>query len=157
MITCKRHNRHAGGISLRRVVQTWLVAFVVLFAGITQSGLIPALLSGQATGISIASATEAAPGGDYLLVCTPAGIKLVSVDTLDTVMTDDASGQSDELPAHAFCPLCANHQGAIAAIDLPYVAPVQVIHHVNYAEAIVVAFGNDFPRIRHSRAPPAFI
>ena len=43
MITCKRHNRHSGGISLRRVVQTWLVAFVVLFAGVTQSGLVPAL------------------------------------------------------------------------------------------------------------------
>ncbi|AXO15924.1 DUF2946 family protein [Thalassospira indica] len=157
MITCKRHNRRSGGISLRRVVQTWLVAFFVLFAGVTQSGLVPALLSGQATGVATASAAEIAPGGDYVLICTPAGIKLVSADTLDGVVASNASGQADEMPTHAFCPLCANHHGAMAAIDLPYVAPVPVIHDVSYAKAIAFVAVNDIPRGRHSRAPPVSI
>jgi len=157
MFTRKRHNHRVGNLSLRRVVQTWLMALVVLFAGVTQSGLVPALLSGQASGISTASASEIAPGGDYLLICTPAGIELVSVDALVGVVTSDASGQSDEMPAHAFCPLCANHHGAMAAIELPDVAPVPVTHHVSYAEATVLAAGNDVPRIRHSRAPPISI
>ncbi|KJE36228.1 hypothetical protein UF64_05040 [Thalassospira sp. HJ] len=157
MITHKRHNRRAGGLSLRRVVQTWLVAFVVLFAGVTQSGLVPALLSGQSSGISTASAAEIAPGGEYLLICTPAGIKVVSVDTLEGVVTSGSSDATDEMPAHAFCPLCANHHGAMAAIALPYNAPKPITHDVSYAKATVFATGNDVLRIRHSRAPPVSI
>ncbi len=161
MITQKRHSRHlcqGRGLSIRRVVQTWLVAFVVLFAGVTQSGLVPALLSGQASGISPASAAEITPDSDYLLICTPAGIKLVPVDTLeDAGVSDDASGQRGKLPAHAFCPLCANHHGAMAAIDLPDVAPKPIIHDVTYAQATIVVTGNNVLRIRHSRAPPVSI
>ena len=160
MSTQKRHNRHdcqRGGLSTRRVVQTWLVAFVILFAGVTQSGLVPALLSGQASGISTASAAEIVPSGDYLLICTPTGIKMVSVDTLENAAPSDGPGQTGKLPAHAFCPLCANHHGAMAAIDLPDVAPKPIIHDVTYAQATILVTGNDVLRIRHSRAPPVSI
>lgn len=142
---------------MRRVVQTWLVAFVVLFAGVTQSGLVPALLSGQSTGIATASAAEIAPGGDYVLICTPAGIKLASVDQLYGVVASASTDDTDEMPAHASCPLCANHHGAMAAIDLPYVAPVPVIHDVTYAKAIALVALHDVRRTRHSRAPPTSI
>lgn len=139
---------------MRRVVQTWLVVFVVLFAGVTQSGLVPALLGGAATGIASASASDIAPGGDYVLICTPTGIKLASVDTLEGAVPSDAPDQPDKIPAHAFCPLCANHHGAMAAIDLPYVAPVLVTHDVFYAKAMAFAVAHEHPRSHHPRAPP---
>lgn len=138
------------GFSVARVVQTWAMAFVILLAGVTQSGFIPALLNGQFSGIAGA---EAAPGSNVILICTGNGIKAVSLGN-DGQDVPDAPAQT---AGHGFCSLCATHHGAVVDINVPYVAPVSVPHNVDYAHAVGVAAGHDIPRIRHSRAPPYFI
>lgn len=148
MDTTKRPYRRFG-FSVARVVQTWAMAVVILLAGITQSGFVPALLNGQFDGISGA---QAAPGSNVILICTGTGIKAVSLDGGND--TPDIPAQS---AGHGFCSLCATHHGAVVDIDAPYVAPVCVPHNVDYAHAVGVAAGHDIPRIRHSRAPPSFI
>ena len=154
MFSTQRYNRNHREMSTRRVLQTWVMAFVILLAGVTQSGLIPALLTGQAAGISQASAADIYPGGNVLLICTPGGIKKV----------DLANGNADKVPTdvpplagHAFCSLCATHHGAVIAVDMPDMAPVAVVHEIRFAKVPGRATGHDMPRVRHSRAPPAVI
>lgn len=156
MISIRRHTRHDRGPSITRVLQTWLMAFVILLAGVTQSGLIPALLGAQATGIARASAADVFPGGDVLLICTPNGIKSVTVADGDV----GHASAPDGIPSpagHAFCSLCATHHGAAVAVELPDIVPVAVVHDVRFAAANGVATGHEWPRIRHSRAPPAVV
>jgi len=148
MDSTKRPYRRSG-FSVARVVQTWAMAFVILLAGVTQSGFIPALLNGQFTGIS---GVQAAPGSNVILICTGDGIKAVSLGADENV--PDAPAQT---AGHGFCSLCATHHGAVVDIDVPYVAPVAVPHDVDYAHAGGIASGHEIPRIRHSRAPPYFI
>jgi hypothetical protein len=159
MFSTKRHNSHVSGLSARRVLQTWLMAFVILFAGVTQSGLVPALLSGQATGISAATAAEIGPDSDYLLICTPSGIKLVSLAELEGDASDgaDATDRPDDMAGHAFCPLCANHHGAVVSFDTPEAARITKLHELAYATAFDGAWAYEIPRIRHSRAPPSSV
>ena len=146
MISIRRHTRHDRGPSIT----------VILLAGVTQSGLIPALLGGQATGIARASAADVFPGGDVLLICTPNGIKSVTVADGDV----GHASAPDGIPSpagHAFCSLCATHHGAVVAVELPDIAPVAVVHDARFAAANGVATGHEWPRIRHSRAPPAVV
>ncbi len=145
MDTTKRPYRRFG-FSVARVVQAWAMAVVILLAGITQSGFVPALLNGQFDGISGAAA---GPGSNVILICTGTGIKAVSLSGADGV--PDTPAQS---AGHGFCSLCATHHGAVVDIDVLYVAPVSVSHHVDYVHAVGGASGHDIPRIRHSRAPP---
>jgi hypothetical protein len=149
MDTTKRPYRRFG-FSLARVVQTWVMAVVILLAGVTQSGFIPALLNGQFAGVSSA---QAGPGSNVILICTGTGIKAVSLGSNGQDIPD-VPGQ---MAGHGFCSLCATHHGAVVNVDAPYVAPVSVPHNVDYAHAVGFAFGHDIPRIRHSRAPPSFI
>jgi hypothetical protein len=154
MFSTQRHNRNYREMSTRRVVQTWVMALVILLAGVTQSGLIPALLTGQATGISQARAADIYPGGNVLLICTPGGIKKVDLanENPDKVPTD-----VPPLAGHAFCSLCATHHGAVIAVDMPDMAPVAVVHEIRFAKVPGIVTGHDMPRVRHSRAPPAVI
>lgn len=157
MLSTIRHTRHFGGLSVARVVQTWLMALVILLTGVTQSGVIPALLSGQATGIAGAQAAIAGPGSNVLLICTPDGIKRVAAD--GSLVGDDTfpADHSNQMAGHGFCSLCATHHGAMVSVDFPYVAPTAISHDILYAPANGVGRGHDWPRIRHSRAPPAFV
>lgn len=150
MLSTKRHRRREAGMSAGRFLQIWLMAFVILLAGVTQSGVVPALLNGQNTGVSGALAATAAPGSNVLLICTPAGIKTFNLVSGDAVPSDDLP----EAAGHGFCSLCATHHGAVAVLDLPYGAPVTVAHNVAYGAANGIATDHDIPRIRHSRAPP---
>ena len=156
MFSTKRHNRQCCGISVSRVLQTWLMAFVILLAGITQSGLIPALITGHATGISQANAADAVPGGNVVLICTPNGIEPVNLADKD----GDQHTRPDNPPpmaGHAFCSLCATHHGAVVAIELPDMVPVPVVHHLRFAVANGKADGREVLRVHHSRAPPVAI
>lgn len=157
MLSTKRHTRRFGGVSLARVVQTWLMALVILLTGVTQSGLIPALMSGQATGIAGAQAAIPGPGSNILLICTPEGIKRVGADGSELADDLSSTDHSGQMAGHGFCSLCATHHGAMVSVDLPYVAPVAIAHIVSYGPANGIASGHDMPRIRHSRAPPAFV
>ncbi|WP_276652673.1 DUF2946 family protein [Thalassospira lucentensis] len=122
------------------------MACVILLAGFTQSGFIPAFLSGQRIGVSGA---QAAPGGDLLLICTPDGIRAVSLGGGDLPTPD---GENNA--AHGFCSLCATHHGVFVDLGVPDISPVSKVGHITYAHAIGVAAGHEIPRIRHSRAPP---
>lgn len=137
------------GFSVARVVQTWVMAVVILLAGVTQSGFIPALLNGQFSGVS---GVQAGPGSNVILICTGNGIQTISLDADKDV--PDAPTQN---AGHGFCSLCATHHGAVVDVNVPYAAPVAVSHNVDYAHAVGLASGHDIPRIRHSRAPPFFI
>lgn len=131
--------------TLSRMLQVWGIAFVILLAGVTQSGFIPALLGGQGIGVSGA---QAAPGGDLLLICTPDGVRTVSLNG------DDPKPVDSNKTHHGFCSLCATHHGVFVDLSIPDVVPVSEIGPVTYAHAIGVAAGHEIPRIRHSRAPP---
>ena len=125
------------------------MACVILLAGVTQSGFIPALLGGQGIGVSGAQAT---PSSDLLLICTPDGIRTVSFGG-ETQSTPDGKNNT----AHGFCSLCATHHGVFVDLGVPDVAPASKVGHITYAHAIGVAAGHEIPRIRHSRAPPLSI
>ena len=131
---------------LSRLLQVCGMACVILLAGVTQSGFIPALLGGQGIGVSGA---QAAPGGDLLLICTPDGIRVVSRGGGDLPTPD---GENNA--AHGFCSLCATHHGVFVDLGVPDISPVSKVGHITYAHAIGVAAGHEIPRIRHSRAPP---
>ncbi|PKR58134.1 hypothetical protein COO92_10260 [Thalassospira lohafexi] len=131
---------------LSRLLQVWGMACVILLAGVTQSGFITALLGGQGIGVSGA---QAAPGGDLLLICTPDGIRAVSLGGGDLPTPD---GENNA--AHGFCSLCATHHGVFVDLGVPDISPVSKVGHITYAHAIGVAAGHEIPRIRHSRAPP---
>ena len=153
MRSTNRHTCRSNGMSARRVFQTWLMAFVILLAGVTQSGLIPALLSNSA------QAAPFGPGSNVLQICTPNGIKTVATSGAIPVGDVDpyGTGHGGQMAGHGFCSLCATHHGAVISLDLPYVAPVSIAHVVAYATANGIASGHEIPRIRHSRAPPAFV
>jgi hypothetical protein len=155
MFSTQRHNRTHRGMSISRVLQTWAMAFVILLAGVTQSGLIPALLGGYATGISQARAADAYPGSNVVLICTPGGIKPVNL--ADGIGGDASTPESPPNAGHAFCSLCATHHGAMLGVGLPNVVGVAVIHDVGFATANGIATGHEIPRVRHSRAPPVAV
>tara|TARA_E500000318_G_scaffold22554_1_gene22976 strand:- start:1711 stop:2208 length:498 start_codon:yes stop_codon:yes gene_type:complete len=131
---------------LSRLLQVWGMACVILLAGFTQSGFIPALLGGQGIGVSGA---QAAPGSDLLLICTPDGIRAVSLSGDAPPTQDDKSNA-----AHGFCSLCATHHGVFVDLGVPDIDPMSKIGLITYTDAIGVAAGHEIPRIRHSRAPP---
>lgn len=159
MYSTERQHRRLVGPVASRVLQTWVMAFVILISGVTQSGFIPALLGGFGGGVSGVQAAVAAPGGNVLLICTADGIQTVLLDeTGDATVSGTGSNDRPGHPVgHVFCALCATHHGAVIGIDLPYAAPVAVIHDVTFAAAIGFANGHDIPRSRHSRAPPVSV
>jgi len=136
--------------SLRRVVQTWVMAFVILLAGVTQSGFIPALLLGGEIGVAGA---QAAPGGNVILICTGDGIQTI-VFGPDGPEISENTDHPAQTAGHGFCSLCASHHGAVVDVSLPYVEPVSISHDVSFAAAIGVAKGHEIPRSRQPRAPP---
>lgn len=135
------------------ILRVWMLAFVILMTGVTQSGFVTALLGGgSGGGLTAITGANAAPGGDLIFICTADGVRAVS---FGDVGPDGASQNSGGHSAgHGFCSLCASHHGAMASLDVPFGAPVSIIHDAEYAQARLLAATITVPRTRYSRAPP---
>lgn len=132
------------------ILRVWMLALVILMTGMTQSGVVSAMFA----------RANAAPGGDVILICTADGVRAVSFgnaksDGAPQNAADHSAGHSgDHAAGHGFCSLCASHHGGMANLDLPFGAPVSIIHDAEYANARGVAATITVPRTRYSRAPP---
>ncbi len=134
------------------ILRVWMLACVILMTGVTQSGFVSAMYGGGVTAITGANA---APGGDVIFICTADGVRAVSFGDAGPNATSQNSGGHSA--GHGFCSLCASHHGAMANLDLPFGAPVSIIHDAEYVQARLIAATITLPRTRYSRAPPLSI
>ena len=138
------------------ILRVWFLAFVMLMAGVTQSGFITVLLGGQGNGqLTAISGALATPGGDVILICTGDGIRAVA--TGDGSPLPSSSPSQGHSTGHGFCSLCASHHGAVASFIAPLGVPVSVVQDAEYAQARLIATRMTRVRTRHSRAPPVSI
>ncbi|WP_404425150.1 DUF2946 family protein [Thalassospira australica] len=137
-----------------KILRVWMLAFVILMTGVTQSGFVSAMF-GSGNGLTAITGANAAPGGDVIVICTADGARAVSFGDARPDATDATSQNSAGHSAgHGFCSLCASHHGAMAHMDVPFGAPVSIIHDAEYAKARLIAAAVTLPRTRYSRAPP---
>ena len=135
------------------ILRVWMLAFVILMTGVTQSGFLTALLGGgSGGGLTAITGANAAPGGDLIFICTADGVRAVSFgDAIPDAASQNSGGHS---AGHGFCSLCASHHGAMASLDVPFGAPVSIIHDAEYAQSRLITATITVPRTRYSRAPP---
>lgn len=140
------------------ILRVWMLAFVILMTGVTQSGFVSAIFggaNGNGNGVTAITGANAAPGGDVIFICTADGVRAVSFgDAGPNAASQKPDGHS---AGHGFCSLCASHHGAMANLDVPFGAPVSIIHDAEYVQARLLAATITLPRTRYSRAPPLSI
>jgi len=138
------------------ILRVWMLAFVILMTGVTQSGFVSAIFGGaNGNGVTAITGANAAPGGDVIFICTADGVRAVSFGDAGPNATSQNSGGHSA--GHGFCSLCASHHGAMANLDVPFGAPVSIIHDAEYVQARLLAATITLPRTRYSRAPPLSI
>lgn len=138
------------------ILRVWMLACVILMTGVTQSGFVSAMFgAANGSGLTAITGANAAPGGDVIFICTADGVRAVSFgDAGPNATSQKPDGHS---AGHGFCSLCASHHGAMASLDVPFGAPVSIIHDAEYVQARLIAATITVPRTRYSRAPPLSI
>jgi len=136
-----------------KLLRVWMLAFVILMTGVTQSGFVSAMYGGaNGVGLTAITGANAEPGGDLIFICTADGVRAISFgDVGPDAASQNSGGHS---AGHGFCSLCASHHGAMASLEVPFGAPVSIIHDAEYAQARLLAATITVPRTRYSRAPP---
>jgi len=144
---------HVNIRAVGKLLRVWMLAFVILMTGVTQSGFVSAMYGGaNGVGLTAITGANAEPGGDLIFICTADGVRAISFgDVGPDAASQNSGGHS---AGHGFCSLCASHHGAMASLEVPFGAPVSIIHDAEYAQARLLAATITVPRTRYSRAPP---